>query len=120
MTAPIIALGLKIQFESWEFTPIELISTCHQALLSAKKQVPCLVILDTQLKESEIDCFVLAQVLQIADHPVPIIFMDKTLEKHFLQVKQLKENLSYPHAWVNNPCHPEPLWQEVNYLLNVA
>jgi hypothetical protein len=119
VSAPILELGLKLQFESWHFTHIEFVSSFAQTLESAYKQPTALLLLGTDIKDIKtgLNCFALAQMLQTATLSIPILFLDKTMREPPQPPWKRNSFMPYAHAWLNNPPHSKELWEGMNKLL---
>ena len=114
MPAPIIGVGLQVQFDNWGFKQIELILDVEGAMESVRRHTPTLLVLDADWPNTE-QTFTLIQQVRRNNTNIPVIFLSKHDGKTLGWVAQLQ--WLTPFRWLSKPCHIEELWQALQSLV---
>jgi DNA-binding response OmpR family regulator len=114
MPAPIIGIGLQVQFDTWGFEQIEHVIDVEKGMESVRRHSPSLLILDADRSNTE-KSFFLIQLLRRESKRIPVIFISNYNEQTLGWEEQLQWLSHY--RWLAKPCHIDDLWQAVVSLL---
>jgi two-component SAPR family response regulator len=114
MPAPIIGIGLHVQFDNWGFKQIEHVMDVEMAMDSVTRYTPALLVMDADWLNRE-ESFRLIQLVRKECESIPIIFISK-YDEQALGGKEQLQWLS-PYKWLPKPCQIDDLWQAVVGLL---
>jgi DNA-binding response OmpR family regulator len=114
MPAPIIGIGLQVQFYNWGFTQVDLVLDIEKAMESVQSHTPTLLVLDAGWPNTE-QTFTLIQQVRRNNTNIPVIFLSKHDEQTLGWAAQLQW-LS-PYRWLSKPPHIEDVWQAVQSLV---
>lgn len=76
MPAPIIGIGLGIQFENWGYEHIEHVRNVQSAMESLSRHTPSLLVIDADWPDTQ-ESFRLIQRLRAGSKTIPVIFISK-------------------------------------------
>jgi CheY-like chemotaxis protein len=114
MPAPIIGIGLQVQFDNWGFKQIEHVMDVEKAMDSVTRYIPALLVMDADWLNRE-ESLRLIQLLRRESKRIPVIFISNYNEQTLGWEEQLQWLSHY--RWLAKPCHIDDLWQAVVSLL---
>jgi DNA-binding NtrC family response regulator len=114
MPAPIIGIGLQVQFDNWGFKQIEHVMDVEKAMDSVTRYIPALLVMDADWLNRE-ESLRLIQLVRRESESIPVILISKYDGQALVWKEQLQWLSSY--RWIPKPCHIDDLLQAVISLL---
>jgi DNA-binding response OmpR family regulator len=111
---PIFSFGLRVQFQKWGFSGVEVSLTCEQGLQYLLNQMPSLVIMDEKFLKQPL-CGELEFIADMMTVPI-VLFGAK--QKHLWHTDASRQ-IKYSHTYLSKPCHITDLQAVVENLLRV-
>ena len=111
---PIMAYGLKVRFEKWGFSQVEIVDNCHMANEYLHSYSPVLILIDVDSSNGDV-CLDTAELYH-QQFATSVLF----LSAFTVRLSPRKLKLISPYKRLSKPCRIDVLRQAVEQMLLIT